>query len=288
MAITHRAYVIITFPLCCVSIALLATSLSTQNWLESKGKYENPDLPPIKFNYGLFTGTLTRSYQLEDKDYELHMTCLADLGICALSCLNTQELREIEVRDLYNAGGNVETLVDCEAISRASAAAGRVGPMPLVLAGAKATGPDPSFVNMGVWGSTITFIALALLMATMGAVFAVINAANTPVEPIFGILGLFIWNACAAFSIGLALIIWGCHFGVDLTSNAAIAESITGTLSTNGLASIGYSFWILIGADIMHLVNIGLLLVRRHMVLYAPPPPTIELKEDNDGAIFLY
>jgi len=56
---------------------------------------------------------------------------------------------------------------------------------------------DQRFINMGLWASTIAFIGLALLMAVLGAFFAVINTAGNPVEPIMGILGLFIWNAAA-------------------------------------------------------------------------------------------
>lgn len=56
---------------------------------------------------------------------------------------------------------------------------------------------DQQFINMGLWASTIAFICLGLVMAVMGAFFAVLNTAGNPVEPILGILGLFIWNAIA-------------------------------------------------------------------------------------------
>ena len=36
-----------------------------------------------------------------------------------------------------------------------------------------------------------------MLFAVLGAVFAVINTATTPVEAISGIPGLFVWNTAA-------------------------------------------------------------------------------------------
>lgn len=47
-------------------------------------------------------------------------------------------------------------------------------------------------------------------------------------------------------------------------------------------------FRILFGSFAVHLVNIGLLVYRRHLIRSEPPAPTIQLQEDPDGAIFLY
>jgi len=66
---------------------------------------------------------------------------------------------------------------------------------------------DQKFINMGLWASTIAFIGLGLLMAVVGAFFAVLNTAGNPVEPLLGILGLFIWNAIAGKTHRL-----GCFF----------------------------------------------------------------------------
>ncbi|XP_059469192.1 clarin-3-like [Neocloeon triangulifer] len=297
MAITHRTFVLLTFPISCISIALLATALASPNWIQARALYEEPTYDLSDINYGLFTGTLTRRILLTPKSFSLHMTCLVDLNICALSCLGTEEERQEEVRLLYDTQGDVNA-TECAPVVLSQGPEYitdgqlrkdqfEIKPLPqndkLVR-----FDRDPVFINMGLWASTIAFIALALLMATVGAIFSVLNTAGNPVEPILGIMGLFIWNAIAAVAIDITLILWGIQYGITLVTNVALTETIIGLTSTNGLAALGFSFWILIGADVAHVVNIGLLLYRRHLIRTEPPAPTVELKDDSDGAIFLY
>jgi hypothetical protein len=73
MAITHRVFVLITFPLCCASIAILATALATQNWLVATSVYETGQaLKPNDISYGLFVGTLNVNQLATSRTFELH------------------------------------------------------------------------------------------------------------------------------------------------------------------------------------------------------------------------
>jgi hypothetical protein len=74
MAITHRTFVLLTFPLCCVSIALMATALATQNWLVSTTVPEAllPPATPNAVNYGLFVGTLVVNSLATGRTFQLY------------------------------------------------------------------------------------------------------------------------------------------------------------------------------------------------------------------------
>jgi len=76
MAITHRTFVLLTFPLCCASIAILATSLATQNWLEATALFAPPTSNnPNNINYGLFVGTLNTNQLATPRTFELYSQC---------------------------------------------------------------------------------------------------------------------------------------------------------------------------------------------------------------------
>jgi hypothetical protein len=151
------------------------------------------------------------------------VTCLAERNVCALSCLGTADERQQQVMDLLENG---ISNADCGSVLSSMSHLPK-GPayQNVTLAnaphveilktghlvqknsrkfihfpnfiGVRKFPVDQQFINMGLWASTIAFIGLGLLMAVVGAFFAVLNTAGNPVEPLLGILGLFIWNAIA-------------------------------------------------------------------------------------------
>lgn len=57
---------------------------------------------------------------------------------------------------------------------------------------------DPNkYLNAGIWVTTIFFISVGLLMSFLSALMSLINTVTSPVEPMFNILGVFIWNSIA-------------------------------------------------------------------------------------------
>ena len=53
-------------------------------------------------------------------------------------------------------------------------------------------------MNYGLWLSTIIMLGGAIAFTLVAAMFAILNTATTPVETIFGVLGLYVWNAIAS------------------------------------------------------------------------------------------
>ncbi|VVD03071.1 unnamed protein product [Leptidea sinapis] len=52
--------------------------------------------------------------------------------------------------------------------------------------------------------------------------------------------------------------------------------------------ALGYSYWLLLGANLCSLLSVGLILLRRYLLERDPPPPTIKVENHSDGTIFLY
>lgn len=53
---------------------------------------------------------------------------------------------------------------------------------------------EPVLMDFSLWIATVTSICAAIVFAMIGALSAIVNTTMTPVEPIAGRLGLFIWN----------------------------------------------------------------------------------------------
>lgn len=62
---------------------------------------------------------------------------------------------------------------------------------------------------------------------------------------LFSILGLYIWNGIAIGATVLTLMIWGILYGISLSINIAIPDTLrpTASFNSNGLADLGYSYW---------------------------------------------
>ncbi|KAF4529690.1 hypothetical protein B566_EDAN010776 [Ephemera danica] len=294
MAITHRTFVLLIFPMCSASIAILVTCLATHNWFQATSIYSN-EIDEINYiNYGLFAGTHQKTLPglTSPKSYDLFMTCIASEGVCALSCLGTSEERKKQLQDLLNNDTDVANF--CDIVSsligqpRGSYYHYEMEINLLANAESKAFDPPGTYISYGLWVTTIVFISLSILMASVAALFAVVNTAGNPVEPILGIFGLYIWNTASAVLITITMIIWGIQFGVTLVDNAVVFETITGECSSEGRGALGYSYWLLLVSIFIHLGCIGMLQYRRFLIRTAPPAPTIRMEEDPDGAIFLY
>uniref|UniRef100_A0A182UX00 Uncharacterized protein n=1 Tax=Anopheles merus TaxID=30066 RepID=A0A182UX00_ANOME len=98
-----------------------------------------------------------------------------------------------------------------------------------------------SFINTGLWVSTVVFIGIAISFAAISASFSIINVLFNPIEPVFSVFGLYIWNGVALGSTALCMIMWGALFASTLTDNIAITDTLTTQIpySSDGLASLG-------------------------------------------------
>lgn len=268
MATTRRLFIIATIILACAAVALTVTSLVTSFWVVATLSDPDGAFKPSDINYGLFVGHMVGK-RAGIVNMNLSMSCLFSENVCLMSCQTEDTAREEELENLVH--GSVDFVcpnVDGTANNTNSS--------------------EKKFINAGIWVSSVLFLAVELLAGVLAAVFAVINATTNPTEPIVGVLGLYVWNGIAVGCTLLVMILWGSQFAATLSDNIAYSETITGIFSSQGQASLGVSYWLLLIVLFLHIANLTLLGVREHLLSREPPPPTIKMEENTDGVIFLY
>lgn len=143
--------------------------------------------------------------------------------------------------------------------------------------------PD-DLMDYGLWVGTIVCLSLGLLMAVVGALFAVINTATTPVEAITGVPGLYLWNGLAALFDMICVILWAVQFHTHLSKNVLLYDRDNGW-TTEGLEVFGYSFWLVVVAIFVHVANIAIIFIGT----YEPKvKEQMEPPESKSGNIMLY
>nr|XP_045606892.1 uncharacterized protein LOC123763666 [Procambarus clarkii]XP_045606893.1 uncharacterized protein LOC123763666 [Procambarus clarkii]XP_045606894.1 uncharacterized protein LOC123763666 [Procambarus clarkii]XP_045606895.1 uncharacterized protein LOC123763666 [Procambarus clarkii]XP_045606897.1 uncharacterized protein LOC123763666 [Procambarus clarkii]XP_045606898.1 uncharacterized protein LOC123763666 [Procambarus clarkii]XP_045606899.1 uncharacterized protein LOC123763666 [Procambarus clarki len=139
------------------------------------------------------------------------------------------------------------------------------------------------FMDYGLWMGTIVCLSLGMLFAVVGALFAVINTATTPVEAITGVPGLYLWNALAALFNIICVILWAVQFHQHLSGNVLLYDAQDGW-TTDGMGVYGYSYWLVVVAIFVHVVNIGIIFMGTH-----EPKVKEQLQApDAKGGIMLY
>lgn len=116
------------------------------------------------------------------------------------------------------------------------------------------------YMDYGLWVGTIACLSAGLLMAVVGALFAIVNTATTPVEAITGIPGLYVWNGLAAVCDMLTVILWAVQFHKHLTDNVLLYDANDGW-TTKGMEVFGYSFWLVVVAIFVHVANIVIIAI---------------------------
>uniref|UniRef100_A0A182VPX1 Claudin n=1 Tax=Anopheles minimus TaxID=112268 RepID=A0A182VPX1_9DIPT len=284
MAKTKWNLLFTTFILSCVSLTALIVSLCTPFWLTSEA-YELSAFKNSEINYGLFSGSLTQNFLPNPRYYDLTLTCLYQEYVCAFSCQHDEESRADEVLKLLRG----LRPADCPV---------RSSKMLEVVQDPAIHGMDrqisidfdrSSFINTGLWVSTVVFIGIATSFAAVSASFSIINVLFNPIEPVFNVFGLFIWNGVAIGATALCMIMWGTLFAGTLNDNIAITDTLTTQIpyTSSGLAVLGVSYWVLFLPIVLHGLNIGLLLWRRYIINKEPPLTTIDV-DRSDLTIIMF
>lgn len=108
--------------------------------------------------------------------------------------------------------------------------------------------------------ATIVCICVSMLFGIFAAMSAVVNTASTPSEPVCHFPGMIAWNVIAALGAFAALVTWIVQFFVKLRKNVLIREDITrGGWTSEGKATIGHSFWLVVVALAIFCTNITIL-----------------------------
>lgn len=114
---------------------------------------------------------------------------------------------------------------------------------------------QPVFMDQGLWLATIVCLCFAMLWAIVGALFAVINTATTPVEWITGVGGLYVWNILAVIFNVVSVSCWAAQFHLHLVSNVLLYDA-DANWTTEGQEKFGYSYWLVVVAIFIHIANI--------------------------------
>lgn len=279
MAKTKWNILFATFVLSCLSLAALIVSFCTPYWVTAEA-YERTAYRNSDVQYGLFAGSLTRNVLATPVYYDLTVICLYEHNVCAYSCQKDEALREAELHAMMAGEKPVECPLASGRLLQTETTSGTSG---------RATSQD-EFINAGLWLTTVIFLGLATAFAGASASFSIINVLFNPVEPVFSVFGLYIWNGIVIGATVLVMILWGALFGSYLSENIGITDTLTpeAPYSSEGMAALGASYWILFLPLILHGSNIGLLLWRQYEINREPPPTTINVDKSDDLTIYMY
>ncbi|XP_063834804.1 uncharacterized protein LOC135083971 [Ostrinia nubilalis] len=197
------------------------------------------------------------------------VVCLPEVSACAVSCKTEAIAREEEVRAM--AQGYMPNL-GCLAFTEVSTA------NPL---------DRPPVISFAVYVCVLLFLFLQLATAVVAAGLSIINATMNPTEPMFGLPGC-LWSNAVAALLGLTvMMLFGIYWATSgLNEHLAFAHIAFDFFKPGPY--LGYSYWLLLGAVLCSLSNIGLIQLRTYLLERDPPPPTIKVENHSDGTIFLY
>uniref|UniRef100_A0A182NN54 Claudin n=1 Tax=Anopheles dirus TaxID=7168 RepID=A0A182NN54_9DIPT len=286
MAKTKWNLLFATFILSCVSLATLIVSLCTPYWISSEA-YEQDAYKNSEINYGLFSGSLTQNFLPNPRYYDLTLTCLYREYVCAFSCQQDEEGRSDEILKLLKGLPPTDCPVRASKMLASTDVSGIATSS--LSRQTKVASDRSNFINTGLWVSAVVFIGIAISFAAISASFSIINVLFNPVEPIFSVFGLYIWNGVAIGATALCMVMWGALFASTLVDNIAITDTLTVQIpySSFGLASLAASYWVLFLPMLMHGLNIGLLVWRRYIINKEPPPTTIDV-DRSDLTIIMF
>jgi len=146
---------------------------------------------------------------------------------------------------------------------------------------------NPNLMPFGLWMFTVLCVALAMLFGLVSSIFAVINTVMTPIEVITGLQGLFLWNGMGALFCTGACISWLIQFRSKLRRNVLTTDEIKDGWTSENRAWLGYSFFLVVAALALYLLNVLLVALasRRPGPRNKPRPST---DKNPEGVIMLY
>jgi hypothetical protein len=108
----------------------------------------------------------------------------------------------------------------------------------------------------GLWVFTILCVAISIIFGVVSCIFSIINTVMTPIESISGVNGLYLWNGMGAlFSTG-ACVSWLIQYRTRWRKNVLSPEEIDDGWSSENRASLGISFFLVVIALGLFLLNI--------------------------------
>jgi hypothetical protein len=120
---------------------------------------------------------------------------------------------------------------------------------------------ERTFFIYELYIATIATVCGGIFFGIISAMMAIVNTASNPIEAICHIPGLYLWNGIALFSSMSAVVTWIVQFYLRLRTNVMVRETrAQGLWSSEGMASFGFSFWMVVIAAVIFLANIFIIL----------------------------
>ncbi|CAG5076080.1 Protein of unknown function, partial [Cotesia congregata] len=124
--------------------------------------------------------------------------------------------------------------------------------------------------------------------AGLSALIAVLNTATTPRVKLLSVPGVYIINSLTLILCITSVSTWLAQFYTKLQNNVLPKEDVDNMWTSEGSAELGYSFWMVVSAGVVHLISIALVgwgsgRVKEDRIEHIPA-----LEEKTAAAIMLY
>ena len=154
----------------------------------------------------------------------------------------------------------------------------------------KASSPyEKEFLSAGLWLSTVVFLSMTIFFAGLSGILALFNIFCNPSQLLLSTVGLYLWNGVTVILCLLTMIFYSSLYFIFISKNIGITDTLSTVAhySSNDLAGLGFSFWILFATIGLHLGNIGVVYYRNYLLQMEPKAPAITVNK-NDSTILVY
>jgi len=121
---------------------------------------------------------------------------------------------------------------------------------------------ERQFLVYELYIATIACVVAGIFFGIISAMLAIVNAGSNPVEAICHVPGLYLWNGIALFSSTAAFVTWIVQYYLKMKDNLLIYQfREEGKWSSQGGASFGFSFALVVLAAGIYLLDIGIVYI---------------------------
>jgi len=121
---------------------------------------------------------------------------------------------------------------------------------------------ERQFLVYELYIATIACVVAGIFFGIISAMLAIVNTGSNPVEAICHVPGLYLWNGMALFSSSAAFITWIVQYYLKMKDNLLIHRfRVEGQWSSEGGASFGFSFGLVVLAALIYLLDIGIVYI---------------------------
>ncbi|TRY75162.1 hypothetical protein TCAL_01660 [Tigriopus californicus] len=150
---------------------------------------------------------------------------------------------------------------------------------------------EQNFMIRELYVTTIVCVGVAILFGLISGSLALYNISTIPSEAVCHYPGLVAFNVIGFLSSLVAIITWIIQYFIKFRGNVLIREDqLNGGWKSEGLASVGYSFWMVFVASVIFFLNsvIVLILQKRFTRGRRTKNHIIDNTKPTNGNLMLY